>query len=48
MQAAEKLRQHYGRPYFLPQYSESSKVDWIFMGSPGYGAHMHVGVSFDC
>ncbi|GFS05040.1 JmjC domain-containing protein 4 [Elysia marginata] len=36
------LRQHYGRPYFLPTQSESSKTDWIFMGSPGYGAHMHV------
>ncbi|RUS88318.1 hypothetical protein EGW08_003889, partial [Elysia chlorotica] len=36
------LRRHYGRPYFLPAGSESSKTDWIFMGSPGYGAHMHV------
>ncbi|XP_074644943.1 bifunctional arginine demethylase and lysyl-hydroxylase JMJD6-like [Tubulanus polymorphus] len=37
-----ELRQHYDRPYFLPKLSESSKTDWIFMGSPGYGAHMHV------
>ena len=36
------LRQHYQRPYFLPRSAESSKTDWIFMGSPGYGAHMHV------
>ena len=40
--AANILRQHYKRPYFLPSVSESSKTDWIFMGSPGYGAHMHV------
>jgi hypothetical protein len=25
------LRQYYSRPYFLPQQSESSKLDWIFM-----------------
>lgn len=25
------LRQYYTRPYFLPQQSESSKLDWIFM-----------------
>ena len=40
--AANILRQHYKRPYFLPVVSESSSTDWIFMGSPGYGAHMHV------
>ncbi|XP_022091989.1 bifunctional arginine demethylase and lysyl-hydroxylase psr-1-like [Acanthaster planci] len=40
--AANTLRQHYHRPYFLPPESESSKTDWIFMGSPGYGAHMHI------
>ncbi|GFO25410.1 Jmjc domain-containing protein 4 [Plakobranchus ocellatus] len=40
--AGEVLRQHYGRPYFLPPESESSNTDWLFMGSPGYGAHMHV------
>ncbi|XP_071785168.1 uncharacterized protein [Asterias amurensis] len=40
--AANVLRQHYRRPYFLPPESESSKTDWIFMGSPGYGAHMHI------
>ncbi|XP_073998805.1 uncharacterized protein isoform X2 [Rhodnius prolixus] len=36
------LRRHYDRPYFLPETSENKNVDWIFMGSPGYGAHMHV------
>ena len=40
--AANTLRKHYKRPYFLPELSESSKTDWIFMGSPGYGAHLHV------
>ncbi|XP_020295415.1 uncharacterized protein LOC109860603 isoform X2 [Pseudomyrmex gracilis] len=36
------LREHYQRPYFLPPNSESEKTDWIFMGSHGYGAPMHV------
>lgn len=36
------LRQHYQRPYFLPATAESEKTDWIFMGSYGYGAPMHV------
>ncbi|XP_045117261.1 uncharacterized protein LOC123507962 [Portunus trituberculatus] len=40
--AANILRNHYERPYFLPQAAESSKTDWIFMGTPGYGAHMHI------
>lgn len=42
MAAGNILRQHYQRPYFLPPSAESSKTDWIFMGSPGYGAHLHV------
>ncbi|XP_012942495.1 uncharacterized protein LOC106012863 [Aplysia californica] len=40
--AGEILRKHYGRPYFLPENAESSRTDWLFMGSPGYGAHLHV------
>ncbi|KAK0172176.1 hypothetical protein PV328_005525 [Microctonus aethiopoides] len=36
------LRQYYHRPYFLPTTAENEKTDWIFMGSPGYGAPMHV------
>ncbi|CAH2243670.1 uncharacterized protein LOC120626369 [Pararge aegeria] len=36
------LRQYYTRPYFLPRTAESDMVDWIFMGGPGQGAHMHV------
>lgn len=41
-EVAEILRQHYGRPYFLPPTSENKATDWIFMGGPGLGAHMHV------
>ncbi|XP_067651644.1 uncharacterized protein [Haliotis asinina] len=40
--AGNILRQHYNRPYFLPPVAESSKTDWVFMGSPGYGAHLHL------
>lgn len=40
--AANNLRKHYKKPYFLPEDSESSKVDWLFMGSPGYGAPNHI------
>ncbi|XP_061180297.1 uncharacterized protein LOC133188829 [Saccostrea echinata] len=42
LSAANTLRGHYSRPYFLPQVAESSKTDWIFMGSPGYGADLHI------
>jgi histone arginine demethylase JMJD6 len=41
---SRELRQHYSRPYFLPENSENKQMDWIFMGSPGYGAHMHVSI----
>ena len=37
-----KLRKHYQRPSFLPDDSESSALDWIFMGGSGTGAMMHV------
>uniref|UniRef100_A0A182IS25 Cupin-like domain-containing protein n=1 Tax=Anopheles atroparvus TaxID=41427 RepID=A0A182IS25_ANOAO len=36
------LREHYDRPYFLPPDSENNAIDWVFMGGPGLGAHMHV------
>ncbi|CAG5052620.1 unnamed protein product [Parnassius apollo] len=39
---SRKLREYYTRPYFLPKTAESDTVDWIFMGGPGQGAHMHV------
>lgn len=40
--ASKVLRQHYERPYFLPDESEMSRLDWIFMGTPGYGAAIHI------
>lgn len=40
--ASEVLREHYERPYFLPEESEMSRLDWIFMGTPEYGAAMHI------
>ncbi|KAK3579474.1 hypothetical protein CHS0354_028283 [Potamilus streckersoni] len=39
---ASILRQHYHRPYFLPNDSESSSLDWIFMGGSGRGAYIHL------
>ncbi|XP_023223354.1 uncharacterized protein LOC111624676 [Centruroides sculpturatus] len=39
---ANLLRKHYTRPYFIPEHSETSKMDWIFMGTPGYGANLHI------
>ncbi|XP_063360705.1 uncharacterized protein LOC134649805 [Cydia amplana] len=36
------LREYYSRPYFLPRAAESDATDWLFMGGPGQGAHMHV------
>ncbi|ESO08789.1 hypothetical protein HELRODRAFT_190606 [Helobdella robusta] len=39
---SDELRQHYSKPYFLPEYSESSRLDWIFIGQPGFGAPMHL------
>ena len=41
-QAAQVLRKHYERPSFLPDEAEMSRLDWIFMGTPGYGAGMHI------
>ena len=41
-----KLRKHYERPKFLPDDSESSSLDWIFMGGSGTGAMMHVSLFF--
>lgn len=40
--AAELLRKLYDRPYFLPEESEMSRLDWIFMGTPKYGAAIHI------
>ncbi|XP_069688240.1 uncharacterized protein [Periplaneta americana] len=41
--AAAILRQHYGRPYFLPpSSSDRQKLDWIYLGSSGYRETMHI------
>ncbi|XP_075219532.1 uncharacterized protein LOC142323588 [Lycorma delicatula] len=40
--AGRTLRMHYDKPYFLPPNAENKNIDWIFMGSPGYGAKMHI------
>lgn len=40
-EASDTLRQYYETPYFLPPDSDS-KHDWIFMGTPGYGAPFHL------
>lgn len=39
---AKQLRKHYMRPNFLPDNSESSNIDWLFMGGFGGGAGTHV------
>ncbi|XP_054159823.1 uncharacterized protein LOC128958033 [Oppia nitens] len=39
---ASILRQHYSRPTFLPDDSESSAIDRIFMGYSHIGASMHL------
>lgn len=41
-EVAELLREHYARPYFLPETSENRATDWIFIGGAGLGAHLHV------
>jgi len=39
---ARELRRHYTVPTFLPDDSESSNLDWLFMGGFGGGANIHV------
>ena len=41
---ARHLRRHYQRPAFLPDNSESSNLDWLFMGGFGSGADVHVSI----
>lgn len=41
-EAGKTLSRYYQRPYFLPDTSENMALNWIFMGGPGFGAHMHV------
>ena len=40
--AGKILRKYYERPNFLPTDSESGQRDWIFIGTPGFGAPMHL------
>lgn len=40
--AGKILRNYYKKPYFLTDTSENIALSWIFMGGPGFGAHMHV------
>ena len=39
--ASDILSQYYQSPYFLPENSKSIKKEWIFMGTPGFGAPFH-------
>jgi len=41
-EAGKILRDYYRRPDFLPDDSESGRRDWIFMGTPGFGAPYHL------
>ena len=41
-EAGAILRQYYETPFFLPAHLESGKRDWVFMGTPGYGAPFHL------
>ena len=37
-----ELKKHMRDPYFLPPHSSEKNLAWIFMGSPGPGASLHV------
>ena len=41
-EAVDIMRDYYDRPHFLSEDSESGRKDWIFMGTPGYGAPFHI------
>lgn len=43
-EAGQILRTYYSTPSFLGTYSENIALSWIFMGGPGDGAQMHVGI----
>lgn len=46
-EAGKILRKYYREPYFLPNTSENIALNWIFMGGPGSGAHMHASIEFN-
>ncbi|VVC37918.1 JmjC domain [Cinara cedri] len=37
-----RLKRHVSLPNFLPALSDSKRTLWIFMGTPGHGAPMHI------
>ena len=41
-EASQILDKLYYWPEFLPEYSESDKPSWIFLGTPGFGAPFHL------
>ena len=40
--AGEYIRKFYQQPSFLPKGTEPANRDWIFMGTPGFGAKLHL------
>ena len=40
--ATKILREYYPRPSFLPAESTEGRRDWIFIGTPGWGAPSHL------
>jgi hypothetical protein len=36
------LKEYYSAPSFLPEDAEAGSRDWIFIGTPGYGAPFHL------
>ena len=40
--ASELLQKFYKTPSFLPKHLEAKRFEWIFMGTPGYGANFHI------
>ena len=41
-EAAEILKEYYATPSFFPEDAEFGRRDWIFIGTPGYGAPLHL------
>ena len=40
--AGKYIRKFYQQPSFLPKGTEPANRDWIFMGTPGFGAKLHL------
>ena len=39
--ASDIIKQYYEVPNFLPKGLASAEREWIFMGTPGFGADFH-------